>query len=165
MSLRDQLKKANLLSNKDDKRLAHEARVERKEKGHEQLEKEQQQKQQELQQKIEQERLRTQQEQKQIEAARAAREEAAAVEAILQHEAQKPGHGGVRFYFETEDGSLPWVEVSPREAQELRAGQLCVVTTSASSGHDYRLLGLELTRRVARIRREAVVLAPRGIAN
>lgn len=165
MSLRDQFKKANLLSDKDHKRLAHEARVERKEKGHEQLEKEQQQKQQELQQKIEQERQRTQQEQKQLEAARAAREEAAAVESILAHEAQKPGHGGVRFYFETEDGSLPWVEVSPREAQELRAGQLCVVAPSDAAGHDYRLLSLELTRRVARVKRSAIVLAPRGIAN
>lgn len=164
MSLRDQLKKANILSDKDQRRLAHEARVERKEKGHEQLEKEQQQKQQELAQLQEKERQRIQQQQKELDQARAQREEESAVDAILAHEAWKPGPGALKFYFETEDGSLPWLEVSPREAQELRAGQLCIVTPSRVGAHDYRLLSLELTRRVARIRRDAIVHAPRGIA-
>ena len=163
MSLRDQLKKANLLSDKDQRRLAHEARVERKEKGHEQLEKEQQQKQQELAQLQERERQRIQQQQKELDQQRAQREEEAAVDAILA-KAAKAGPGAVRYYFETADGSLPWLEVSPREAQELRAGQVCIVTQSRVGAHDYRLLSLELTRRVARLRKEAVVHAPRGVA-
>ena len=40
MNLRDQLKKANLISDKKAKQLAHQQRVERKEKGREQLEQE-----------------------------------------------------------------------------------------------------------------------------
>ena len=163
MSLRDQLKKANILSDKDQRRLAHEARVERKEKGHEQLEKEQQQKLQEIAQLQERERQRIQQQQKELDQQRAQREEESAVDAILA-KASKAGPGAVRYYFETADGSLPWLEVSPREAPELRAGQVCIVTQSRVGAHDYRLLSLELTRRVARLRKEAVVHAPRGVA-
>ncbi len=164
MSLRDQFKKANLISDKDHRRLAHEARVERKEKGHEQIENEQQHKLQDLAQLQERERLRIQQQQRELEQQRALREEEAAVDAILE-KAAKAGPGAVRFYFETVDSSLPCLEVSPREAQEIRAGQLCIVTRSRVGAHDYRLLSLELTRRVARLRREAVVHAPPGILN
>lgn len=162
MSLRDQFKKANLLSDKDHKRLAHEARVERKEKGREQLEQESKQREKELADLAAADRQRTQKEQRELEALRQQKEEAAAVDAILQ-QAHRAGPGTVKFYFEREDGSLPWLEVSPREAQELRAGQLCVVTTSAAAVHDYRLLGLELARRVARVRPELVALAPPGV--
>ena len=63
MSLRDQLKKANLLSDKDAKRLAHEARVERADKGREQLEAEAAARQQELAQMSAKERERTKAEQ------------------------------------------------------------------------------------------------------
>jgi uncharacterized protein YaiL (DUF2058 family) len=165
MSLRDQFKKANLLSDKDARRLAHEARIERTEKGSEQLQREEQEKQRELVRIQAQDRARVQQEQKELDQARAQREEESAVDAILSHQAWKPGPGALRYYFEVEDGSLPWLEVSPREAQELRAGQLCVVTPSSVAAHDYRLLGLELARRVARVRRSAIVLAPRGVLN
>jgi uncharacterized protein YaiL (DUF2058 family) len=162
MSLRDQLKKSNLLSDKDAKRLAHEARVERKEKGREQLEQEQQQRQQELQRAQADARSNTAKEQQQLEALRLQREEAAAVQAILEQQARKPS-GPARFYFETDDGSLPCLEVSPRDVQELRAGMTCIVRAGAAGTHDYRLLATELTKRVARVRPEVVVLAPRGV--
>lgn len=163
MSLRDQLKKAKLLSEQDARRLAHEARVERKEKGREQIEQEQQQNQKSLQELAAAERARIQREQKELEAARLRREEDAAVAAILAGEAHKAGPGPAKFYFATADGSLPWLEVSPREAQELRAGQLCIVLAGRAGVHDYRLLSLEHTRRVARSRPEVVVFAPRGV--
>jgi|KBSSwiStaDraftv2_1062776.scaffolds.fasta_scaffold762693_1 uncharacterized protein YaiL (DUF2058 family) len=163
MSLRDQFKKANLISSKDAKRLAHEARVERKEKGREQLEQEEQQRQQALQAASGAERARIQREQRDLDAARAERDEAAAVAAILADEAHRAGPGTVRFYFATADGSLPWLEVSPREAQELRAGQLCVVLAGPEGVHDYRLLPLELAKRVARLRPDVIVHAPRGV--
>ena len=111
----------------------------------------------------ERERQRIQQQQKELDQQRAQREEESAVDAILA-KASKAGPGAVRYYFETADGSLPWLEVSPREAQELRAGQVCIVTQSRVGAHDYRLLSLELTRRVARLRKEAIVHAPRGVA-
>ncbi|MEQ1633235.1 MAG: DUF2058 family protein [Planctomycetota bacterium] len=164
MSLRDQFKKANLLSDKDARRLAHEARVERTEKGSEQLQKEEQEKQKELVRLQAAERARAAKEQKELDQVRAQREEEAAVDAILTQQAWKAS-GSLRYYFEAEDGSLPWLEVSPREAQELRAGQLCVVTPSHVAAHDYRLLSLELARRVARVRKDAIVLAPRGVLN
>lgn len=163
MSLRDQLKKAKLLSEKDAKRIAHEQRVERKEKGREQLEQEQQQHAAELEQLQAKERERTAQQQKELDAQRARREEEAAVAAILEQQAFRPGPASVRWYFETEDGSLPCLEVSPRQAQELRAGQLCVVLCGPAGTHQYRLLPGELTKRVARVRPEAVAFAPRGL--
>lgn len=162
MSLRDQLKKANLLSDKEAKRLAHEARVERKDKGREVLEQEAAARQHELARLQQQERERTRREQEAADADRRRREELAAVEALLAG-ARKPGPGAVKFYFATADGALPWLDLSPREAQEVRAGQTCVVRTGRPGTHTYRLLPLETTRRVARVRPEVVVLAPRGV--
>ena len=162
MSLRDQLKKANLLSDKDAKRLAHESRVERKDKGRETLEQEAAARQREIEQLAAKDRERTRQETERTEQQRKQRAEIAAVKALLA-DAKKPGPGAVKFYFEAEDGRLPWLEVSPREAQEVRAGQLCVVRAGAPGTHTYRLLALEATRRVARVQPEVVVWAPRGV--
>lgn len=162
MSLRDQLKKANLLSDKDAKRLAHESRVERKDKGRETLEQEAAARQREIEQMAAKDRERTRQETERTEQQRKQRAEIAAVKALLA-DAKKPGPGAVKFYFEAEDGMLPWLEVSPREAQEVRAGQLCVVRAGAPGTHTYRLLALEATRRVARVQPEVVVWAPRGV--
>ena len=33
-------------------------------------------------------------------------------------DARKPGSGTVKFYFAAPDGSLPWLELAPREAQD-----------------------------------------------
>ena len=162
MNLRDQLKKAKLLSDKQARQLAHEARVERKEKGREQLEGEQQQRQDEVRALREQDREQTRREQAAAEARRKQREELAAVEALLQA-AKKPGPGTVKFYFAAADGSLPWLELSPREAQEVRAGQLCVVRGGPRATHTYRLLPIEVGKRVARVRPDAIVHAPRGV--
>ncbi|MFN9705954.1 MAG: DUF2058 family protein [Planctomycetota bacterium] len=162
MSLRDQLKKANLLSDKDHKRLAHEARVERAEKGRDQLEAEAKAREQELAGLAAKERERTQAEQDALDRQRKQREELAAVHALLA-DARKPGSGTVKFYFAAPDGSLPWLELAPREAQEVRAGQLCVVRGGPAGAHVYRLLPLEATRRVARVLPDAVVFAPRGL--
>lgn len=162
MSLRDQLKKANLLSDKDSKRLAHEARVERKEKGRESIEQEATTRQRELEQLAAGERERVRLETERLEQAKRRQAEFAAVAALLA-DAKKPGPGAVKFYFEAEDGALPWLELSPREAQEVRAGQLCVVRTGSPGTHTYRLLPLEATRRVVRVKPEVVVHAPRGV--
>jgi uncharacterized protein YaiL (DUF2058 family) len=162
MSLRDQLKKANLLSDKDAKRLAHEARVERAEKGREGLESDAAARQQQLDQLQSKDRERIRREQEALDAERKRQQEVAAAEALLA-EARKPGPGTVKWYFEAVDGTLPWLEIAPREAQELRAGALCVVRVGAPGTHTYRLLSADLTRRVARVRPEVVVYAPRGV--
>lgn len=162
MNLRDQLKNAKLLSDKDARRLAHEARVERTEKGRETIEQEAASRQREVQELAARDRERTRREQEQAEQEKKQREELLAVQALLQA-AKKAGPGTVKFYFEAGDGSLPWLELSPREAQELRAGQLCVVRSGPTGTHTYRLLGLDATKRVARVRPEVVALAPRGV--
>ncbi len=162
MSLRDQFKKANLLSDKDSRRLAHESRVERTEKGRDTLEKEAAARQQDLEQLTTKDRERTRSEQEAILRQSKQREELAAVRALLA-DAKKAGGGTVKFYFEAEDGLLPWLELGPREAQEVRAGQLCIVRHGSPGTHTYRLLGAEATKRVARVVPEAVVFAPRSV--
>lgn len=162
MSLRDQFKKANLLSDKEAKRLAHEARVERSEKGREAIEQDATLRHKELEQLAARERERVRQQTERAEAERKRAEERAAVNALLA-DAKKPAGGMVKFYFEAIDGSLPWLELSPREAQELRAGAVCVVRTGPPATHTYRLLPLESTKRVARMMPEVIVFAPRGV--
>lgn len=162
MSLRDQFKKANLISDKDARRLAHESRVERSTKGRETLEQEQAERQRELERLQGQDRERVRLQTERLEQEKKQRDELAAVDLLLQ-EAKKPGPGTVKFYFATRDGFLPWLELSPREAQELRSGALCVVRAGEAGTHTYRLLALDSTRRVARLRPDAVVVAPRGV--
>jgi hypothetical protein len=162
MNMRDQLKKAKLLSDKKAKQLAHSARVERKEKGREKLEQESVQRQQEVAQMRAQSSESTRREQAEIERERKQREEQVAIDVLLA-DAKKPGPGTVKFYFAARDGSLPWLELSPREAKEVSAGQLCVVRVGPSGTHVYRLLPLEVGRRVANARPEALAYAPKGL--
>ena len=77
--------------------------------------------------------------------------------------ALKPVPGPVKFYFEAADGSLPWLEVQPRQAQEIGSCMCCIVRPGPEGSRDYRLLDPGLTRRVAKVRPEAVVYAPRGL--
>lgn len=162
MNLRDQLKKANLISDKKAKQLAHQQRVERKEKGREQLEQEAQQRQGEVQKLREEGRDRSRKEQEALDRERKRKEEQLAVDQLL-GSAKKPGPGAVKFYFATREGALPWLELSSREAQEVRAGQLCVVRSGPAGTHTYRLLPADGARRVHAARPDAVVFAPSGI--
>lgn len=164
MNMRDQLKKAKLLSDKKAKQLAHEQRVERKEKGREQLEQEAMDRKLEVEQMRTQERENTRRDQAALERQRKQREEQKAIDEVLAS-AKKPAPGQVKFYFEAKDGSLPWLELSPREAQEVTAGQLCVVRGGPVGTHVYRLLQVDLARRVANVRPEALVYAPKGVIN
>jgi uncharacterized protein YaiL (DUF2058 family) len=162
MNLRDQLKKANLISEKKAKQLAHEQRVERKEKGREQLEQDADARKEEVEHLRAEERARTRKEQEALDRERKRREEESAVDQLVAA-SKKPGPGAVKFYFATADGALPWLELSSREAQEVRAGQLCVVRSGPSGTHTYRLLPVEAARRVHRLRPEAVAFAPSGV--
>ena len=160
--LRDQLKKAKLMSGKDAKRLAHQERVERKEKGREELEKEHAERERELAAKRGAVRAKNRQQQALLEEQRKQREEEAACRDILA-EARKPGPGTVQWFFQTVDGWLPWLEVSPQEVNQLRSGMLSVVRTGAPGTHSYKLLSTELARRVAKLFPDAVVHAPKGV--
>ncbi|MFK7742960.1 MAG: DUF2058 family protein [Planctomycetota bacterium] len=162
MNMRDQLKKAKLLSDKKAKQLAHDQRVERKEKGREQIESEAKTRRDEVQQMRDSDRESTRRAQQRLEQERKQREERVAVDVLLQ-DAKKPGPGTVKFYFATDDGALPWLELSSREAQELRAGQLCVVRRGPAGTHTYALLPIDGGRRVHRSRPDALAFAPKGV--
>lgn len=164
MNMRDQLKKAKLLSDKQAKQLAHKQRVERKEKGREKLEQEQEARKAEVQEMRRQSAEGTRREQQEIEKRKKQREEQVAIDVLLQ-DARKPGPGPVKFYFAARDGSLPWLDLSPREAQEVSAGQLCVVRGGPAGTHVYRLLPVDSARRVAQARPDALVYAPKGVIN
>jgi len=164
MNMRDQLKKAKLLSDKKAKQLAHQQRVERKEKGREQLEQEATDRKQEVEQMQAKERENTRRDQQELEKQRKQREEQKAIDVVLAS-AKKPGPGQVKFYFAASDGTLPWLELSPREAQEVTAGQLCVMRAGLAGTHVYRLLPVDQARRVANARPEALAFAPKGVIN
>lgn len=164
MNMRDQLKKAKLLSDKQAKQLAHSQRVERKEKGREQLEQEAQTRKAEIEAIRAAERENTRRDQAEIERQRKQREEQVAIDVLIAA-AKKPGPGPVKFYFAARDGSLPWLDLSPREAQEVSAGQLCVVRSGPAGTHVYRLLAADSARRVANLRPDALAYASKGVIN
>ncbi len=162
MNMRDQLKKAKLLSDKQAKQLAHNQRVERKEKGREQLEQEAQARKAEIEAIRATDRENSRRDQAEVERQRKQREEQAAIDVLIAA-AKKPGPGPVKFYFAARDGSLPWLDLSPREAQEVSAGQLCVVRSGPAGTHVYRLLAADSARRVASLRPEALAYASKGV--
>lgn len=163
-NMRDQLKKAKLLSKKDARRLAHEERVHRKETGREGLEKEQAERQAELTQQRAESRAQDQVQQAELEAQRQeAAERAACAEILRGAQSPTPG-GGSRWYFELADGRIPSLMLGARERVLLEAGNACLVR-GEGSGHAYGLLETGLARRVAAVFPERIAWAAAGIRN
>lgn len=147
--LRDQLKKANLLSKKDAKRLAHEERVHRKQVGREGLEAERAERDTELGSARAAEREADRQRQAVLEAERKAAQERAACEAILAN--ARPAVGGpIRWFFECADGRLPCIKLQPTERLELTAGHARIVRLTDGDAHVYGLLPTAQAERVGR---------------
>lgn len=160
--MRDQLRKANLISKKDAKRLAHEDRVERSQSGGAAG--------------VDQKRTDHQAELEQVRAGRraadraagviqkaeqsAAAERAACIE-LLAREVQKPAHRGAsRWYFQCPDGSLPALQLPAVERMQLQGGTLCVVRIGPPGSHDYGLLATVHARRIAAAMPERVLFVP-----
>ncbi len=147
--LGDQLRKAKLLSKKDSKRLAHEARVERSNADPEAAE----QAKAAHEDALRAQRDATRQADRDREAGRQqAREQAAehaAVLELLRVEARKASGGRMRFYFEDSEGFLPYVEAGPQEQRQLQEGGLWVVRQPGAGRHEYALLA---TKHVDRVR-------------
>lgn len=162
MNLRDQLQKANLLSKKDAKRLAHEQRVERAEVGREGLEQQQRQRQDELDRLAAQEREQRRQEQNKLDAERRAAEERAACEQILAQDVRRPGHGRQRFYFQTKEGWLPWLEVGELEMKQMLSSEFAIVRMGPKNSHDYGLLAVPAAKRIAKQFGEKIAWWPPG---
>ncbi len=161
-SLRDQFQKANLLSKKDAKRLAHEERVQRKEVGREGLESQKAEREAELQRQRDQSREQDRQRQAEVEVQRKAAEERAACLAILESETRDPGRGPVSWHFELQDGQLPMLRMADADRHNLLGGHLCVVRKRDTDAHVYTFLATHLAKRVRRMLPERVVWAAPG---
>ncbi|MFO1052831.1 MAG: DUF2058 family protein [Planctomycetota bacterium] len=163
MNLRDQLKKAKLLSEKDAKRLAHEERVHRKEVGREGIDAEKAQREAELTRLRADERTVDVERGKQLEAERLLAAERAACEAILETAVRSSGRGGAPWFFELPDGRLPQLRVDDADRHQLSTGQLCVVRRSRVDAHVYGFLAASHAQRVARALPDRVVWAAPGV--
>jgi uncharacterized protein YaiL (DUF2058 family) len=147
-NLRDQLKKAKILSDKDARRLAHEERVHKKEIGREGIEAERAARERELETLRETERTRHAEREAALAAQRAAEAERAACLAILETEVKGVGRGAP-WYFELEDGRIPFVRIDELDRHQLAGGQLCIVRRGEGDAHVYGLLATPLAKRIA----------------
>ncbi len=162
--LRDALRKANVLSKKDAKRLAHEERVHRTQVGREGLEQERGQRQQELEAMQEEQRSRSRGAQEELRAGQQAAAERAACLDLLRKEVQPAGNpSGQAFFLQLDDGTLPRLSLGPVERNNLLAGVTCLVRVGPRGSHDYGLLATEHARRVRKALPDRVVWAARGV--
>lgn len=163
-NLRDQFQKANLLSKKDAKRLAHEERVTRTEIGREGVAAAQQAHLAEVESLQAAQRAQQKLTQAQIDAERRATEERAACEQILEQDLVRPSpQGRVRWYFAIDDGSLPWLELSEIDARRMQAGEFAIARVGASTAHDYGMLAVAAAKRVARLYPDKIAWWPSSV--
>ncbi len=160
--LRDQLKKANVLSEQEARRLAHEERVERKEVGRGGLEQKQRKRQAELEALREAERGGARAAQQELDRERRDAAERAACDDLLRSDVVRPPRGQQKWYFELEDQSLPYFEVDEALRFQLQSGAYWVVRTGGRDSHAYGLLPVELGKRVVRALPEVVAWVPGG---
>ena len=157
--LRDQLKKAKLLSKKDAKRIAHEERVHRSEVGGAAgIEKERAEHEAALRSRQDERRAQDRVTQAGVQAERDAGAERAACEQLLRREVQRPGRkGATRWYFRLIDGRLPFLELPLIERMQIADGSMCVVRIGPAGSHDYGLLATHHAQRVAQVFPDRVV--------
>ncbi len=162
--LRDALRKANILSKKDARRLAHEQRVHRSKVGRGGQEQEQEQRQQELAAMQGDQRQRSRKVQEELQARQQAAAELAACHDLLQKEvvpASSPR--GQAFFVQLADGTLPRLSLGPMERAQLMAGAVCLVRIGPGGSHDYGLLATEHVRRVRETLPDRVAWAVDGV--
>ncbi|MHC5062661.1 MAG: DUF2058 family protein [Planctomycetota bacterium] len=162
-NMRDQLKKAKLLSKKQAKKLAHEEKLERTELGREGLEKKQAKRQKELTAIREGDRQLSKEVQAELEAQKRAAAERAACMQILSAQARAPEPGGQgRWFFELADGSLPSLALNESQRRMLQGGTLAIVRTGPIGSHKYGILERALAQRVAAVFPDSIVWGLRG---
>jgi len=159
--LRDQLKKAKLLSEKEARRLAHEQRVERKEKGREGLEREQAERREAVQRKLDDAREADRRREEAREAERqAAAERTACLELV---EGARRPDGRSTWFFQLPDGRVPGLRIDEADRHNLQGGHLCVVARGSGQSLVFGLMSAEHGRRVHRTLPERVVWAAPGV--
>jgi uncharacterized protein YaiL (DUF2058 family) len=157
-NMRDQLKKAKLLSKKQAKKLAHDERIERKELGREGLEKIQTERKEQLGSLRESEREKSREQQAKVEAEKQAAAEQAACLHVLSEKALAPEPGGQnRWFFALENGSLPSLALNEQQRRLLQSGALSIARSGPVGSHRYGLLERALAARVAKVFPERIV--------
>jgi uncharacterized protein YaiL (DUF2058 family) len=146
--LRDALKKAGLIGDKDAKRLAHEERVDRKQLGREGLEQQRQRDEADRQRRDEQRKADTKAAQQKLDAQRAREERWKRLVQQLDEQAQRATSGPRRFHYHEPDGHLPFVLVDDESGRRLEAGELALVRLPSTGEVALapRALALELTQ-------------------
>ena len=158
--LRDALRKANVLSKKDARRLAHEERVHRSEVGRKGQEVERNEHQQELSRQQQEQRQRSRVGQEELRGRQQAQAELAACRDLLDNEVL-PAHSrqGQGFFVQLGDGTMVRLSLAPAQQGKLTAGALCLVRIGPKGSHDYGLLATEHARRVHQALPDRVVWA------
>ncbi len=157
-NLRDALKKAKVISDKEARRLKHEERVHRKEVGRKGVEQEQGDKQAALEKLRTERRQQDKAQQAELEGQRKLEAELAACREILRREARKPqARGGHRWYMQLADGSLPSLELTATDRLQVMNGQCSVLRRGPPDSHDYALLQSQHAKRVAKVMPELLV--------
>lgn len=147
--LRDQFKKAGLLGKKDLKRLEHEERVARKEKGRGALEREAELKREALRGKQEERRARDQETQAQANERRRRREERDRLRNLVGAHLVRDRERAVRFFFVTRAGSVPFLEVGLETQRRLESGGLAIVDLPWAEVESFALVPREVAEELA----------------
>ena len=155
-NLRDELLKAKVLSQKDNKRIAHEQRVERTEKGREGVEAEQRRHQEEIRRLMEERKARTREAQARLDEERQVAQRRAQIVDLVRSHAQKPGGGNRRFHFVTRSGAIPFVTVDMDAGRKLEAGQLAIVEDLSVDRETFVFVERAVAQKVQDVDREAV---------
>ncbi len=156
-SLKDQLRKANLISKKKAKQLAHEQRVKRKKLGKDGLEAEQQK----LEEQRKLERQKERQRAREREAAQRREREEREARARL-HDLVKNAYiskcgGPRRFFFVTRDRKLPFLEVSDDMGRKLESGRCGIVEAPLGLASEFAIVPRDVAEKVWAIDRKAVL--------
>ena len=155
-NLKDELLKAKLLSQKEGKRIAHEQRLERHEKGREAMEAEAQRHQDELRALREQQKQRTQAAQERLDAERKRAARRAELVELIRSHSRRQVSGPRRFHFLTRSGSLPFFGVDQDTCRRIEGGMLCIVEDLGSRFESFALVDRPTAQKVLEFDRDAV---------
>ena len=155
-NLKDELLKAKLLSQKEGKRIAHEQRLERHEKGREAMAAEAQRHQEELRQLQQQQKQRVQEAQARLDAERKRHARRAELVELIRSHALRQTSGPRRFHFLTRGGSLPFFAVDQDTGRRLEGGMLCIVEDLGAAFESFALVDRPTAQRVLEFDRDAV---------
>lgn len=149
-TLADQLLKMGLVSEKDAKKAAHQQRVGKKQKGRAQIEAERAERRKQAEARQQQQQAADKARGEAERAAQASREVQLQVAQIVQSGKVKAGRGFRRFYFESRDDRVPYVEVADDVAERVERGDVAV--TESPTG-EVELVGRDAAARIAELDR------------